>query len=249
MSAPPRPDLHRLAETPLLGRLLAGRLVAGPRAEDGLRVAAELAAAGSAVALEHRPGTGEDAAAELAALVAGVQAAGPPGNCELTLTVDRLADAQELAERAVAAGLGVALEGAGDRADALLADLPGARVVVVAGEPDAEARCRALAGARVRLRAGRRPAARLAFARCLDVLMAGDGEPAVATSDLRLIAITGERAAWHGRTSDSWEHVMPWGIRTAEQQRLAAAGSRVRIAVPSGRGAVAALAGHPGGRR
>jgi proline dehydrogenase len=78
--------------------------------------------------------------------------------------------------------------------------------------------------------------------------MAGAGEPAVATSDPRLIAITGERAAWHGRSSESWEHVMPWGIRTAEQQRLAAAGSTVRVAVPSGRGAVVALAGHVGGR-
>jgi proline dehydrogenase len=233
----------------VLGRLLAGRLVAGPRVEDGLRVAAELTAAGSAVALEHRPGTVDDAAAELAALVAGAQAAALPRDWELTLPVDRPADARRLAGLAAVAGVGVALEGPADRVDALLLDLPEARVVVAAGEPGAEARCRALAGGRVRLRVGRRRAARLAFVRCLDVLMAGDGEPAVATSDPRLIAITGERAAWHGRPSDSWEHVMPWGIRTAEQQRLAAAGSRVRIAVPSGRGAVAALAGHPGGRR
>jgi proline dehydrogenase len=249
VSVPPRPDLQRLADAPVLGRLLAGRLVAGPRVEDGLRVAAGLVAAGSAVALEHRPGTGDDAAVELSALAAGVRAAGPPGNVELTLPVDLVADARELAGLAAAAGLGVALEGPADRVDALLPDLPEVRVVVPAGETGAEARCRALAGARVRLRAGRRRAARLAFVRCLDVLMTGDGEPAVATSDPRLIAITGERAAWHGRPSDSWEHVMPWGIRTAEQQRLAAAGSRVRIAVPSGRGAVAALAGHAGGSR
>ncbi len=114
---------------------------------------------------------------------------------------------------------------------------------------DAETRCRALAGGRVRLRAGRGRAARSAFVRCLGVLMAGAGAPAVATSDLRLIAITGERAACHGRSSESWEHVMPWGIRTAEQQRLAAAGSTVRVAVPSGRGAVVALAGRVGSRR
>ncbi|MBJ7453555.1 MAG: proline dehydrogenase, partial [Blastococcus sp.] len=79
--------------------------------------------------------------------------------------------------------------------------------------------------------------------RCVDVLMAGDGRPAVATTDPRLIAITGERAAWHGRAPDSWEHVMPWRVRTAEQQRLAAAGTTVRVAVVSGPGAVGALVG------
>jgi proline dehydrogenase len=30
---------------------------------------------------------------------------------------------------------------------------------------------------------------------------------------------------------------MPYGVRTAEQQRLVAAGDRVRVAVPSGPGA------------
>jgi proline dehydrogenase len=133
--------------------------------------------------------------------------------------------------------------------DPLLADHPGARVVVRSGEPSAEARCRALAGRRVRLRAGSRAASRLAFVRCVDVLMAGDGRPAVATADPRLIAITGERAAWHGRAPDSWEHVMPWRVRTAEQQRLAAAGTTVRVAVVSGPGAVGALVGRPGGSR
>ncbi|SOC49204.1 L-proline dehydrogenase [Blastococcus aggregatus] len=259
MSVPPRPDVRRLVEAPLLGRLLAGRLVAGPRPADGLRVAAGLADAGSAVAVEHRPGAGDDADEEFAALLAGVPSAGPLGNrrtfagscalrtfaesCELTLPVDRLDEARALGAGAAAAGLGLALEGSAGRVEALLPDLPSARVVVGSEERGAETRCRALAGGRVRLRAGRGRGARLAFVRCLDVLMAGAGEPAVATSDLRLIAITGERAAWHGRSSESWEHVMPWGIRTAEQQRLAAAGSTVRIAVPSGRGAVAAIPG------
>ncbi|SDE35067.1 L-proline dehydrogenase [Blastococcus fimeti] len=249
MSVPPRADVRRLVEAPVLGRLLAGRLVAGPRPEDGLRVAAGLAAGGTPVALEHRPGVDDDADAELAALLAGAPSAGPLGNCELTLPVDRLDGARALGARAAAVGFGIALEGCARRVDELLSDLPAARVVVASGERDAEARCRALAGGRVRLRAGRGHGARLAFVRCLDVLLAGTGEPAVATSDLRLIAITGERAAWHGRSPESWEHVMPWGIRTAEQQRLAAAGSTVRIAVPSGRGAVVALAGRAGSRR
>lgn len=243
MSVLTRPEVQRLVGGPLLARLLTGRLVAGPRAEDGLRVAAGLAAAGHAVALEHRPGAGEDPTAELAALVARLLDAGPPGDYELTVRADRPAEARVLAADAVDAGFGVALEGPAGAVDPLLSGLPGARAVVATGEPDAEARCRALAGGRVRLRAGRGVAAQLAFARCLDVLMAGAGSPAIATSEPRLIAITGERAAWHGRTSDSWEHVMPWGIRTSERQRLAAAGTTVRVAVTSGAGAAAALAG------
>ncbi|WP_143030436.1 hypothetical protein [Blastococcus aurantiacus] len=249
MSVPPRLPVQRVVESPLVGRLLAGRLVAGARAEDGLRVAGELAAAGHPVALEHRPAGGDDGAAELAALVARVRVAGAPGDCELTVPVQRPAEARELAAATAEAGLAVVLDGAPDQVDPLLADHPGARVVVRSGEPSAEARCRALAGRRVRLRAGSRTAARLAFVRCVDVLMAGGGRPAVATADPRLIAITGERAAWYGRSPDSWEHVMPWRVRTAEQQQLAAAGTRVRVAVVSGPGAVGALVGRPGGSR
>ena len=71
--------------------------------------------------------------------------------------------------------------------------------------------------------------------------MAGGGHHAVATGDPRLIAITGERAAWNGRSPDSWEYVMSYGIRTAQRQRLVAAGCTVRVAVPSGPGAAAGL--------
>ena len=70
--------------------------------------------------------------------------------------------------------------------------------------------------------------------------MAGDGHPEIAAADRRLIAIAGERAAWNGRTPDSWEHVMPYGVRTDEQHRLVAGGYTVRVAVPSGGGAAAA---------
>jgi proline dehydrogenase len=126
-------------------------------------------------------------------------------------------------------------------------------VVVPAGDPDAESRCRELAGGRVRLVAGRGAAADLAFVRCLNVLMAGSGRPALAAGDPRLIAIAGERAAWNGRSPDSWEHVMPYGIRTDEQHRLTAAGHAVRVAVPFGPGAVSlgglvAVARRLGGR-
>jgi proline dehydrogenase len=250
---------RRLLERPLVGRvltgMLTGRLVAGARIDDGLRVAGELVAAGHTVALEHVPGPGEDVAAELAVLVGRVHAAGLAADCELLLPVDRLGAvaARRLGEAAAEAGLGVALAGRPALVDPLAALLPGARVVVPAGAPGAEERCRALAAGPVRLTRGpalpgRRAAADLAFVRCLNVLMAEGGRPAVEATDPRLIAITGERAAWNGRAPDSWEHVMPYGVRTDEQHRLVAAGYAVRVCAPSGPGAAAVVARRLAGR-
>ena len=62
--------------------------------------------------------------------------------------------------------------------------------------------------------------------------MATGARLGIAATDPRLIAITGERAVWHGRSPDSWEYVMPHGVRVEEQQRLMAAGHRVRVALP-----------------
>jgi proline dehydrogenase len=61
--------------------------------------------------------------------------------------------------------------------------------------------------------------------------MAAPGHPGIGVSDPRLIAITGERAAWNGRTSESWELVMPYGVLPSEQRRLVAAGQRLRVAL------------------
>ena len=126
----------------------------------------------------------------------------------------------------------------------------GTRAVVRAAEPGAEERCRPCAAGRVRLPEGRGPAADLAFVRCLNVLMAGDGRPAVAATDPRLIAIAGERAAWNDRPPESWEHVMPYGVRdrraaAAGRRRLPASGSLC----PGGRGAAAVLRGAWGAGR
>jgi len=217
-----------------LTALLSGRLIAGPRIEDAVRVAGELVSDGRRVALEHTPGPEDDAAAEFAALIGEIHAAGLAGDCELNLPAEHLG----LATAAAEAGLAVATTG----------DLPGATVIVRADDVGAEARCRALASGRVRLAEGRGAAADLAFVRCLNVLMAGDGHPEIAAADRRLIAIAGERAAWNGRTPDSWEHVMPFSVLTDEQHRLVAGGWTVRVAVPSGRGAAAVVARRLGGR-
>lgn len=72
------------------------------------------------------------------------------------------------------------------------------------------------------------------YVRALKTLMAGDGYPMVASHDPRIIAIAGQLAARYHRGPGDFEHQMLYGIRTDEQQRLAAAGRTVRVYVPYG---------------
>jgi proline dehydrogenase len=206
------------------------RSLTARRSDDVVRLAGELLAEGRLPALEPVPGRGDDLAAALAVLVARIRTAGLSAACEVTVPVDRLGrdGARELAT----GGVPAVLDGPPGQVDDLAGELPEAGVVVRAGEPGAEERCRRLADRHVRLRAGRGAHADLAFVRCLNVLMSAGGRPALQTADLRLIAIAGERAAWNGRAPASWEHVLPHGARTREQRRLVAAGLTVRVALP-----------------
>jgi proline dehydrogenase len=72
------------------------------------------------------------------------------------------------------------------------------------------------------------------YARCMRVLMAGSCYPMLATHDPRLIDIATALALLSGRPSSSFEYQMLYGIRPAEQQRLADTGARVRVYVPYG---------------
>ncbi len=72
------------------------------------------------------------------------------------------------------------------------------------------------------------------FVRCANTLLAGPGYPMFATHDPRLIDIVGERARWYGRPPGSFEYQMLYGVRPAEQRRLAAAGATVRVYLPYG---------------
>lgn len=72
------------------------------------------------------------------------------------------------------------------------------------------------------------------YARCLRVLLKGEGYPMLATHDPRLIEIAGARAEAGGRDPASFEYQMLYGIRPAEQLRLAGTGARVRVYVPYG---------------
>jgi proline dehydrogenase len=220
---------------------VAARFVAGPRVDDAVRVAGELVRAGRRVALDHRPARSAEPAEELETLVVRLAGSGLAAACELTVPVERLgaAAARRVALVAAGNGLGVCLTGPARAVDDLAAELSGVRTTVPCGEPGAHARCRELAGRDVRLVAGRGTVADLALVRCVNVLMPAAGSLAVASADPRLVAVVGERAAWYDRPPGSWEHVMPYGVRTGEQQRLVAAGATVRIAVPSGPGAAA----------
>ena len=73
-----------------------------------------------------------------------------------------------------------------------------------------------------------------AYARCLEILMAGPGYPMIGSHDPAMIARAHELAAQHSRAATSWEVQMLYGIRPEEQRRLAAAGTQVRAYVPYG---------------
>ncbi|MFI9401157.1 proline dehydrogenase family protein [Nocardia sp. NPDC052316] len=72
------------------------------------------------------------------------------------------------------------------------------------------------------------------YLRCLEVLMRGEGYPMVASHDPVPIVAAEDLAARIGRGPDRFEYQMLYGIRDAEQLRLAAAGNAVRVYVPYG---------------
>jgi proline dehydrogenase len=126
-------------------------------------------------------------------------------------------------------------------------DFPDTGAVVQAYLRRTEADCRdlAYAGSRVRLCKGayKEPASVAyqgkedvdrSFVRCLKVLMAGEGYPMVASHDPRLVAITGDLVRRNGRAQGSYEYQILYGIRPHEQERLAAAGEKMRVYVPYG---------------
>ncbi|MFI6704652.1 proline dehydrogenase family protein [Streptomyces sp. NPDC050509] len=107
--------------------------------------------------------------------------------------------------------------------------------------------CRALsaAGSRVRLVKGayKEPASVAyqdkaevdrAYIRCLRILMDGSGYPMVGTHDPRIVAIAQDLARRAGRKPDEYEFQMLYGIREAEQFRLAAEGHRMRVYIAYG---------------
>ncbi|MBF8190750.1 proline dehydrogenase family protein [Nonomuraea sp. K274] len=162
-----------------------------------------------------------------------------------------LGNAAAICRAAAAAGITVTLDAeehdtiAGLHAvhTELRGDHPDVGVVVQAYLPEALERCEKLGGARVRLCKGAytAPVAYTSpadidrsFVRCLKVLMAGTAYPMVATHDPRLLRIASTLAVLEGRDVTGFEYQMLYGVRPAEQARLAGLGAQMRVYVPYG---------------
>jgi proline dehydrogenase len=72
------------------------------------------------------------------------------------------------------------------------------------------------------------------YMRCLRVLMAGSGYPMVASHDPSIIEAVPALVRENHRGADRFEYQMLFGIRDAEQLRLADEGNHVRVYVPFG---------------
>ena len=129
----------------------------------------------------------------------------------------------------------------------LRADHPSVATVLQAYLRRTEADCRALAGpgSRIRLCKGayaepadvayqRGHEVDASYRRCLEILFAGEGYPMVASHDPAMIESGLALAERLGKTKDSYEFQMLYGIRDDEQRRLAAAGHTVRVYTPYG---------------
>lgn len=166
-----------------------------------------------------------------------------------------LANVREVAEFATATGTTVTLDmedhSTVDSTLAILRELrrehprTGAVLQSYLFRTEDDARALAVEGSRVRLVKGAyKEPARVAFqdkrdvdksyVRTLRTLFAGDGYPMVGSHDPRMIAIAQDLAARNHRAPGTYEFQMLYGIRTAEQRRLAAEGERMRIYVPYG---------------
>jgi len=204
---------------------LLERLAADGLARDGR---AEVSVKPTAVGL-HLPEHGEKtAAANIARICAAARTAGT------TVTVD-MEDHTH-----VDATLRLVAE--------LRGDFPDLGCVIQSQLRRSAADCAALAyaGSRVRLckgaydapeeeAFGARAEVDRSYARCLRVLMAGAGYPMLATHDPRLIKIVAAQAVLTGRGTVGFEYQMLYGVRQAEQRRLARTGATVRVYVPYGR--------------
>jgi proline dehydrogenase len=203
---------------------LLGQLTAAGLARDGR---AEVSVKPTAVGL-HLPEHGEKtAAANIARICAAARAAGT------TVTVDMEdhthVDATLRIVREVRSDfpdLGCVIQSQLRRSadDCAALAYPGSRVRLCKGAYDAPEEVAFPARAEVDR----------SYARCLRVLMAGGGYPMLATHDTRLIEIGAAQAVLTGRDASGFEYQMLYGVRPAEQRRLARTGATVRVYVPYG---------------
>ena len=256
LAASASPRLRQLITTAPATRAIVDSYVAGETAPDAVRVTRALRAAGLLVSLDY---LGEDTKEQAQATAVtdeyvhllgqlGAEGLTQGGAAEVSVkptavglfldastAVDNIA---RICAAAAEAGTTVtldaeeyaAIEPTQQIAAKLRAEHPDLGCVVQACLRRAEADCRAPESVAF---TARREVDQ-SYARCLRALMNGPGYPMIATHDPRLIQITGSLAHLTGRAPDSFEYQMLYGIRPAEQRRLANTGARMRVYVPYG---------------
>jgi proline dehydrogenase len=273
LAASASPQLKRLITSVPRTRAVVDSYVAGETAEDAVRVTRELRAGGMLVSLDYLgedttdPAQASAVTEEYIGLLGKLGAEGltQRGAAEVSVKPTAVGlflgagiaagNIERICAAAAEVGTTVTLDAEEHAAIeptlAIAADLrashPDLGCVVQACLRRAEADCRVLAAAGVRVRLCKgaysepdsvaftaRGDVDLSYARCLRVLMNGPGYPMVATHDPRLIQITASLALLTGRAPDSFEYQMLYGIRPAEQRRLANTGARMRVYVPYG---------------
>lgn len=73
-----------------------------------------------------------------------------------------------------------------------------------------------------------------AYERCLTILLSGGAYTMVGSHDSAMIDAASRAAQAAGRQSDEYEYQMLYGVRSAMQRDIAAAGHRMRVYVPFG---------------
>ncbi|WP_346622336.1 proline dehydrogenase family protein [Blastococcus montanus] len=257
------PATRRVVDRFVAGETLADALTAARTlAADGIsvtldhlgedvtsRAGAEHSRDAYLAALEGLAGLGLGDRAEVSVKLSAFGQALPDGH-DTALELVR-----PVVEAATAAGTTVTLDMEDHRTiDSTLAALaelrkehPGTGAVLQAmlHRTEDDAKALAVTGSRVRLVKGaydepatvayqKKKDVDAAYARCLEILMAGPGYPMVGSHDPAVIQRAHELAAQQSRAADSWEVQMLYGIRPDEQRRLAAGGTRVRAYVPYG---------------
>ena len=248
--------LRELAVSTPVARGVVARYVAGDRAAGAVAAARRLRGAGLLVTLDY---LGEDTTDAGLARGGGVEVSVKPTAVGLGLADHGEKTAAENITRVCAAARGAGTTVTVDMEEhshvdatlrivrALRDGFPDLGCVIQAQLRRSFADCAALAtpGSRVRLCKGAYNAPQQvaytgraeidrSYARCLRALMHGTGYPMLATHDPRLIEIAAAQARLTGRRPGDFEYQMLYGIRPAEQRRLAADGARMRVYLPYG---------------
>jgi proline dehydrogenase len=247
-----------LSRTPV-ARDVVKRVVGGDTIEAALVVAGDLCDRGFHVSLERAApdATTDEAAAAVAEeyvrLLDALAASGLANVSEVAVVAmspPRLTElAQHAAKRGVALMIGYApstdVAASLAWADGLSASGLEVGVTLPASLRRTEADCTRLADRRVRLvKGGHRGLPSIAFQQPAEVdkayvrsakaLLRGAGDPSFATHDPRIVEIVESLGARYGRARQTYEFSFFMGRQEGTQERLLAAGERVRVYVPYG---------------